>query len=81
VTFLGIGGLAPGADLPAFVEETGTGAFTHLDDESGTLYEQFGAGDRSTFLFVDDDGTFVRTTYGTMTEDRLNSEIEKLLES
>ncbi|MDH3684034.1 MAG: hypothetical protein OEV40_29280 [Acidimicrobiia bacterium] len=81
MTFVGIAGLAPGGDFAAFIDETGTAGFAHLDDESGTLWERFGTGGRSTFLFVEEDGSFVLTTYGVVDEDRLRSEVERLIAS
>lgn len=78
---MGVAGLAPGGDFAGFIEETGTGSFTHLNDESGALWERFGTGGRSTFLFVEDDGSYVLTTYGVVDEDRLRSEVERLIAS
>lgn len=71
--------MAPGADFGEFVSYTGTGALTHLSDESGELWQQFGTEGRSTFLFVNQDGTFERTSYGQMDQDRLESEVQDLL--
>ena len=79
--FVGIGGLAPGADLDPFIERTGTGGFTHLDDEEGELWQRFGTGGRSTFMFVDDDGTFELTSYGVAGEDELIRQAERLIGS
>jgi hypothetical protein len=81
VTFVGIGGQAPGADLGPFIDGTGTGGFTHLDDESGELWQRFGTGGRSTFMFIDDDGTFELTSYGVVDEARLRTEVEGLIAS
>jgi hypothetical protein len=59
--------------MQEFIDRTGTGGFTHLIDEDGSLWEQFGADIRSSFLFVDDDGSVQRTGYGEMDEDRLRA--------
>ena len=72
-------GLAPGADFGAFVTRTGTGAFPHLNDETGKLWKQLGASGRSTFLFVNADGTYQRTTYGSMNQKRLESMVQDLI--
>lgn len=77
--FVGIGGLAPGGDLDSFIEQTGTGEFVQLDDTEGALWERFGTGGRSTFMFVNDDGSFVLTTYGVVDEQRLITEVERLI--
>ncbi|MGF1596949.1 MAG: hypothetical protein ACFCVK_08445 [Acidimicrobiales bacterium] len=81
VTFVGIAGLAPGGDFQGFIDDTGTGGLTHLNDETGDLWERFGTGGRSTFMFVDDDGSYVLTEYGTVDASRLESEIDRLLAS
>jgi hypothetical protein len=60
------------------VSDTGTGAFTHLVDESGELWERFGTSGRSTFMFLDSSGTFDLTSYGVVGEDELRSRVEAL---
>ena len=62
-----------------FIEETGTGGFPQLSDDDGSLWERFGTGGRSTFMFINDDGTYVLTDYGVVDEERLTAEIERLL--
>ena len=79
--FVGVGGAAPIADLQPFITETGTEGVTHLADESGELWDQFGTSGRSTFLFVNDDGTYQLTEYGSVDEARLTAEVERLIES
>lgn len=74
-------GLDPGSSFSSFIEDTGTGGFPHLNDESGELWLQFGATDRSTFLFVSDDGTFVQTSFGEVDEARLVSEVQRLIDT
>jgi hypothetical protein len=64
--------------MQVFVDRTGTDGFTHLIDEDGSLWSQFGADIRSSFLFVDDDGTVQRTGYGEMDEDRLRTIVEEM---
>lgn len=78
---IGIGGAAPVEELLPFVELTGTGDFTHLDDNAGDLWSRFGTEGRSTFMFINDDGAFELTSYGVADAERLVSEIERLLAS
>lgn len=75
---MGIGGLGQGSELTRFIELTGTDGFVQLDDTEGALWQRFGTGGRSTFMFIDDDGSFVLTDYGVANEDRLIEEIERL---
>ncbi len=80
VRFVGIGGQAqPGADLAGFVTRTGTDGFPQLADESGELWDRFGTGGRSTFMFVNDDGTFELTSYGVVDETQLRAQVERLI--
>lgn len=81
MTFVGIGGDATGSELQPFIDETGTVGFAHLDDSTGELWERFGTSGRSTFMFLDDDGSFVLTEYGIADEGRLIAEIERMLET
>ena len=82
VQFVGIGGQAqPGADLAGFVAGTGTNGFTQLADESGDLWDRFGTGGRSTFMFVNEDGSFELTSYGVVDETELRSQVERLIAS
>jgi hypothetical protein len=78
VTFLGIGGQAEADEMAGFIERTGTDGFTQLIDEDGSLWSQFGADIRSSFLFVDDDGSVQRTGYDEMTEDRLRTIVTEM---
>jgi hypothetical protein len=42
------------------------------------LWARFGTGGRSTFMFINDDGSFVLTDYGVVDEARLIDEVERL---
>ncbi len=82
VEFVGIGGQAPGGDYAGFVEGTGTSAFTQLqDNDAGDLWAQFGTTGRSSFMFIQSDGTFVQTAYGVVGEDELIDQVNTLIES
>ena len=72
-------GLAPGGDFAGFVAKTGTGAFPHLNDEAGRLWKQLGTSGRSTFLLVNQDGTYQLTSYGQMNRQRLESMVKDLV--
>ena len=78
--FVGIGGQAqPGSDYARFVEGTGTTEFTQLQDDSGELWDRFGTGGRSTFMFINDDGSFELTSYGVVDRDELVAQVERLI--
>ncbi|MEM7272567.1 MAG: hypothetical protein AAF547_05755 [Actinomycetota bacterium] len=67
--------------MAPFVERTGTDAFPQISDPEGELWERFGTGGRSTFMFVNDDGSFVLTTFGVVGEEELTRQVEALLAS
>ncbi len=82
VQFIGIGGEAPGGDYAGFVEQTGTTDFPQLqDNDNGDLWAQFGTTGRSSFMFIQSDGTFVQTAYGVVDEDELIEQVNRLIES
>ncbi|MEM7325322.1 MAG: hypothetical protein AAF531_19700 [Actinomycetota bacterium] len=81
VRFVGIGGQAPGADFEPFVSQTGTDGFTQIEDESGDLWDRFGTGGRSTFMFINDDGTFELTSYGVVDEAELRAQTQRLIDT
>ena len=52
-------GVAGRGDVPSmrdFVTDTGTGAFRHLVDEDGTLWNRFGVVSQPAFVFIDRSG-------------------------
>ena len=81
MTFLGIGGRGDLAEIEAFVERHGLDHFTQLHDVDQVLWNRFGATGRSTFLFLNDDGTFSRTGYGEVNASLLMERTEELIAS
>lgn len=63
------------------MDRTGTDAFPQVVDLDGSLWERFGTGGRSTFLFVNDDGTFTLTSFGVIGEDELTRQVQNLIDS
>jgi thiol-disulfide isomerase/thioredoxin len=57
VTFLGVPGLGPAADMRSFVQDTGTGSLQHLVDADGSLWQRFRVVNQPSFAFVDPDGS------------------------
>jgi hypothetical protein len=43
------------------------------------LWEQFGTGGRSTFMFINDDGTFELTSFGVVDEAELERQVQRLI--
>ena len=56
VTFLGVPGRGPAADMRSFVQDTGTGSLQHLVDEDGSLWQRFRVVNQPSFAFIDPNG-------------------------
>ena len=81
MTFLGIGGRGTQEEIEAFVDRHDLTGFTQLNDEGQSLWNRFGATGRSTFLFLNDDGTFSRTGYGEVSLAVLDERVQELIAS
>jgi thiol-disulfide isomerase/thioredoxin len=57
VTFLGVPGRGPAADMRSFVQDTGTGSLQHLVDADGSVWQRFRVVNQPSFAFVDPDGS------------------------
>ncbi|WP_397222303.1 redoxin domain-containing protein [Nocardiopsis lambiniae] len=74
VDFIGVAGLGEVQDMHAFTTDTGTDHMTHIVDEDGTIWSDFGVVGQPAFAFVNPDGTF-ETVAGTLTEDDLDAHV------
>ena len=78
VTFVGVAGLGPLADMQAFVEETSTGSFTHLADLDGAIWEEYGVLTQPAFAFIDEHGD-VRAVTGGLSGRALTDRVDDLI--
>lgn len=78
VTFLGVPGRGAVGEMREFVGDTGTGEFTHVVDDDGSLWQRFGVVSTPAFAFVAEDGS-VRTFGGTMDPASLREAADALL--
>lgn len=81
MTFVGIGGRGNASEIDDFVARHDLTGFTQLNDDGQALWNRFGATGRSTFLFVNDDGSFSRTGYGEVSQSSLMAAVEGLIAS
>ena len=81
VEFLGVAGEATRSESATFVERFGVDAFPQAFDESGDLRADLGGRSRSTFLFIDDDGTTTLTQYGQVDAEALRRLTQELIDS
>jgi hypothetical protein len=61
-----------------FVADTGTGAFTHLVDTDGSLWQRYGVFQQPSFAYIAGDGT-VDLHRGGQDEAQLRQAVEELL--
>ncbi|MEO6414044.1 MAG: redoxin domain-containing protein [Pedococcus sp.] len=56
VEFVGVAGLDTVSAMTRFVQQTGTGDFTHLADTNGTIWREYGVAVQPAFAFINSDG-------------------------
>lgn len=69
VAFIGVPGLAATDDMIGFIERTGVESFPHIDDNGGEIWDRFGVTQQRTYAFVNDDGSFRLSGYGSLRQD------------
>ncbi|MFE3458555.1 redoxin domain-containing protein [Nocardiopsis aegyptia] len=78
VEFIGVAGRGEVADMRAFTDDTGTGHLTHVVDEDGGIWSDFGVVSQPAFAFVRPDGTF-ETVAGTLSDEDLDARVDGTL--
>ncbi len=69
VRIVGVPGLANERQMIQFVEGTGSDALTHVPDEDGEIWTRFGVMQQRTYVFINDDGAWRTSGYGSLQED------------
>ena len=69
VRIVGVPGLANERQMIQFVEGTGSDVLTHVPDEDGEIWTRFGVTQQRTYVFINDDGTWRTSGYGSLQED------------
>ncbi len=54
--------------MQEFIEETGVEGFRHLDN-ADDIWDRFGVTRQSTYVFINDDGTWRTSGYGSLSAD------------
>ncbi len=70
VNFLGVAGRSDASSMQQFLADTGVGNLTHVNDEGGEIWSEFGVPTQPAFAFIDDDGS-VETVITSFGEDGL----------
>ena len=55
--------------MAGFVTDTGATAFEHVPDIEGEIWGRFGVRSQQTYIFINDDGTYRVSGYGTLRDD------------
>jgi hypothetical protein len=74
VRIIGVPGLAGEASMRSFVADTATDGLTHVPDEDGEIWTRFGVTAQRTYVYINDDGTWRTSGYGS-----LQSDVEALI--
>ena len=69
VRFIGVPGLADVSSMRDFVASTDTEDLIHIPDEQGVIWERFGVSEQSTYVYIDDDGSWRTAGYGSLASD------------
>lgn len=70
VEIIGVPGLSSDVDaMIEFVESTGSGGVTHVLDQTGEIWAQFGVTQQRTYVYVNDDGEQQIAGYGSLGAD------------
>lgn len=80
VQFIGVSGRDELASMQAFVDDLGVGAFEHIADIDGDVWQRFGITGQPAFVFVNDDGT-LDPHLGALGLDGIEARVEGLLAS
>jgi thiol-disulfide isomerase/thioredoxin len=76
VNVVGVAGLDEPGAMAEFIEMTGTDELTHLNDEEGAVWRQFGITAQSTFAVLDENGVVTYT--GHLEPDELAGRVAEL---
>jgi len=81
VEFLGVAGQGTRSESEGFIDRFSIDGFPQVFDESGDFRDLLGGVSRSTFLFINDDGTASLTQYGQMDAGSLRTFTQQLIDS
>jgi thiol-disulfide isomerase/thioredoxin len=77
VVFVGVAGLGDTNAMSAFIDDYQVGAFAHLADLDGSLWQRFGVVQQPAYAFVDDTGE-IEVYRGELGEDGLTDRVGAL---
>lgn len=78
--FIGVAGQGLSHEMAQFMYDFEVDGFDHIADKRGQVWAAFGVTAQPSYIFINDDGTIVRSIGGMSAED-LGEEIDKLVRS
>jgi len=78
VEVIGVAGRGEVDAMEVFVEDTGTGALTHVVDDDGSIWAAYGVTSQPAFAFIDGDGVVTDVVVGAIGEDALVAQAQAL---
>ena len=70
VQFIGVPSLSSNlASMDEFVADTGSNTFAQVPDIDGVIWRQFGVTQQRTYVYINDDGTWDLSAYGSLRDD------------
>jgi len=80
IEVIGVAGRGEEPAMEDFVSDTDTGALTHVVDDSGSIWSDYGVAAQPSFAFIDDDGS-VEVHIGALGEAALTKQMDALVAS
>jgi thiol-disulfide isomerase/thioredoxin len=78
VQVVGVAGRGEVDEMEVFVDDTGTGAITHVVDDDGSIWAAYGVTSQPAFAFIDADGAVTDVVVGAMGEAALVEQAQAL---
>ncbi len=78
MAFIGVAGRDDTGPMASFVSDYDVGAFPHIADVSGEIWERYGVLGQPAFVFIDDDGSD-DVYLGALGADGLTGRVDALL--
>lgn len=80
VEIIGVAGRGEVPEMEGFLSDTGTGDLTHVVDEDGSIWSQYGVAAQPAYAFIDDSGD-VEVVVGALGADALTERMQALAEA
>ena len=70
IRFIGVPSLSSDIDgMIEFTEDTGSDIIAQVPDLDGEIWSQFGVREQRTYVYINDDGTWETSGYGSLRDD------------